>query len=241
MARQVPSPLGPFWVWDQDHLGQVLESGCLWDQQLLPFMAEALAARPGTWAIDLGANVGVFTVWLAQQPACAGVIAVEMHPGTCRLLERNVRARDLGAKVSINNVAAYDVPCMMALVEAAQIGWPVPEDLNLTPNASSIAVVPVDADEGFIGGMPIDWLVAPDRPVGLIKVDTQGCDLRALQGLRRTIARCRPLVLFEWEMGASCWHGDTWDKYEQFWAGLDYDIAEVGTPGDRVARPKEGL
>lgn len=232
--RQVQTLQGPFWVYDQDHLGQVLEAGGWWDAQLKPFLDEADFSG---WALDLGANVGWFTRYLAIN--YAGVLAVEAQPTTFDLLWRNVSD---DPKVQLYHGAAYSHPVSLWLARGEDLGWPVPPDLNHTPNASSIAFVPTQqVGAAPIPGAPIDaWLDLhrPTAKVTLIKVDCQGADLRALYGLRDTIARCRPLIVFEFEEAASRWHGDRWDDYEQFFAHRNYRIERVREDlWDYVARP----
>ena len=60
--------------------------------------------------------------------------------------------------------------------------------------------------------------------VALIKVDTQGADLRVLHGAQDTIRRCQPVVLFEWERDLSAQHGATLETFHSFFADLNYDV-----------------
>jgi hypothetical protein len=74
--------------------------------------------------------------------------------------------------------------------------------------------------------------------VSLIKIDAQGCDLRVLRGLERTITRSRPLILWEFEEAAASWHGDRWDDYQRWFADHRYSIARVREDlWDYVATP----
>jgi FkbM family methyltransferase len=43
----------------------------------------------------------------------------------------------------------------------------------------------------------IDDIVPPDRHVGVIHLDVEGYERAALEGARKTIARCRPLLVLE--------------------------------------------
>jgi len=92
-----------------------------------------------------------------------------------------------------------------------------------------------------VPGFPVDTLltkITPHYRVTCIKVDCQGADLKALQGLQHTIDRDRPLIIFEYEMGASLWHSDTWQDYEEFFALHQYQITRIQRDlFDYVARP----
>jgi FkbM family methyltransferase len=228
-VRLVQSICGPFWVWEADHLGQVLESGAFWDAHLLPLLAEA----PRGWAIDLGANVGVFSRWLAQHHD--HVVAVEAHPLTFEMLVKNV------PEVEAWHAVAYDRAASFQLASTHTVGWPT-DALASSPNASSVPFVRVFEEDPHMPrlvGVAVDTLLPLDAPVTVIKCDVQGCDLRALRGLRETITRCRPLILFEYEHQASSWHGDDWEDYVDFFERMHYAVERVrGDIWDFVARPR---
>lgn len=220
MSRLVQTCQGPFHVWSQDQVGHVIGDGTtFWDWQLRPAIDAAAARQPEGWAIDLGAAFGWFTVYLAER--FAHVLAVEASPETFQILQQNLRDHALSNVQAINWVA-YDVRQDFTLVSDAMIGWPI-HPLDEEPNASSIAFWPTD--RGIHGG-PLDPFVLP-WPVALIKVDVQGCDLRAMKGLTQTIDRCRPTILFEYESGPSLWHGDTWDDYCDFLRSHRYRWTEL--------------
>jgi FkbM family methyltransferase len=234
-VRLIQSVCGPFWVWENDHLGNVLESGAFWDAQLLPFLEEATRG----WALDLGANVGVFSRWLSKHHD--HVIAVEAHPETFHMLRENV----LDDGVECVHGAAYDQLGVMWLAPTATVGWQT-DDLAISPNASSVPFLPTGSE--FLDGRSrkvatLAWVgdkrLPSKAPITVIKCDVQGCDLRALKGLQKTIARCRPLILFEYEGQASSWHGDSWEDYLAFFESLDYGVERVREDiWDFVARPR---
>ncbi|HZI94490.1 MAG TPA: FkbM family methyltransferase [Patescibacteria group bacterium] len=234
--RTVETAYGPFTGFDQDLVTQILSTGQFWDAQIRPYLDQA---DPAGWAIDLGANIGWFTVYLAQRHP--HVIAVEAHPTTRERLQHNVRANTAEGVVHVVGGAAYDVLTLLRIAPEAWLGWPIADlvNLDLVPNAASLAFVAgIVGDRGEILAGPIDLAVPKDAHVSLIKCDVQGADLRALRGLRSTIRRCRPLIVFEFEEGASAWHGDEWCDYEGFFSALGYRLERVRADlGDWVAWP----
>jgi FkbM family methyltransferase len=238
--KQVETLEGSFWVWDQDHQGQVIEAQGWWDGHLKPFIDEV--ASKERWAIDVGASIGWFTRYFAKK--FRGVVAVEAHPGTYKILEMNTEGRG----VVLLQGAAYDGR-VLDLVQAPDswLGW-TSGDPEHCPNTSSLAFVR-SADLTGNGTSKVrtrtvhlDSAIDSILPVGLIKLDTQGCDLRALFGLSQTIALHRPRIIFEFERAAASWHGDTWEDYAGFFAERDYSIRHVREDVvDWVADPKEGL
>jgi len=61
--RTVTGPWGSFRAWDHDILGNAIAKGEFWDQQIQPFIDEADSTG---WALDLGANIGWFTVYMGS-------------------------------------------------------------------------------------------------------------------------------------------------------------------------------
>jgi len=225
-VKQVSTLLGPMWVHDAEHLGQVLSTGVFWDGQLQQYLDQA---PPGTLVVDVGANVGFISRYMAQKGH--PVIAVEAWPDTVILLRMNTE----GLPVSIIEGVAYDRYLIFTLAPAALLGW---EPSPCSPNVSSYAFLP-DWWHGTIPGVVLDNYIQCDTKVGLIKVDAQGCDLRALRGLRSTILRDRPLILFEFEAAASSWQGDVWEDYLLFFKHLNYEVERVREDiWDYVATPR---
>jgi FkbM family methyltransferase len=225
-ARQVVSKhVGPIWVWS-DAPGHFIETGSWWDQQLQPYIDQVADAT--AWAIDLGANIGWFSIYLAG--LFQHVVSVEAHPQTFDLLLRNIAERAL-TNVHAINCAAYDRATTLRLAPTAFVGFPVTTDLGDCASASSVAFATPEALRGegllSIGARRIDDNIPPRAHVALIKCDVQGCDLRALMGLEDTIRRCRPRILWELEGGLVRLHDDHQEDYAAFFTRLDYSVTRI--------------
>lgn len=231
-------PAGIFHVWDVDQAAAVVAGGGWWDWPIKPAIDAAAERCPQGWALDLGAAFGWFTVYLARK--FAQVLAVEAHPDTfTSCLLPTIDANGL-LNVVPRWWAAFDRSAYFILAPPGHHGWPTDTPSEQQPNMSSLGYVPAvrGGAPGAVLGGPVDSLVPRDAQVALIKVDVQGADLRALKGLRQTIARCRPTVCWEFEGGASGWHGDTLQDYLDFWTALDYTWTEL--PGlNYVSEPRE--
>jgi len=240
-VRIVDTVQGPFRVWAVDQVGAVLSGGAFWDWPIQPAIDRAAARQPEGWALDLGAAFGWFTVYLAKR--FARVLAVEAHPDTVReLLLPNLEAHGL-TNVEVKQLVATDRSGPYVLAPAAWHGWPLHADLDQQPNASSFAFVRYPAGGEADGnlmvyGHKVDDFVPAEAEVAVIKVDVQGCDLRALVGLEQTVARCRPTIAFEIEGGPSGWHGDSEADYFRWFAERGYRVETL--PGSNyVGEPEE--
>ena len=142
---------------------------------------------PGDWALDIGANVGHYTMRMAELVGATGrVIAFEPVPTTFSLLAANVRLF-AHSNVSLLNVAASD--------RTAAVGMQIPRfseglanyyQAHLTDDATDLAILT----------LPVDALRLP-APVKLVKIDVEGHELPVLHGMRGTLERDHPLLIVE--------------------------------------------
>jgi FkbM family methyltransferase len=139
--------------------------------------------------IDVGANVGYFSLAIASRPGFAGKVhAFEPVPPVHTLFERSVRENGLEERVIALRMALSNAPGSMALTNAESsinIGS-TRLDLNGTSgNALHTATV------GTLDSVACD--LTPD----VIKIDIEGAEALCLEGSIMTINRHRPTLLVE--------------------------------------------
>jgi FkbM family methyltransferase len=133
--------------------------------------------QAGAWAIDVGANVGHYTLRMSDIVGDAGrVIAFEPIPDTFKLLCANVRRRNV-TFINAAASASSSIACMS-----------VPQH-----NAYRAAIGSGDIR---VLCLSIDELQLPQR-VALLKIDAEGHDSEVLKGAERTILRDRPVLIVE--------------------------------------------
>jgi FkbM family methyltransferase len=143
---------------------------------LLPSLVKA-----GMCVIDVGANVGHYTLRLAD--LAGRVIAVEPVPETFAMLAANCAGR---GNVTLLNVAASDsVGVVNIAVPRFSTGLRNWYEASITAESTGLSVL----------AMPLDSLDLPK--VGLVKIDAEGHELQVLFGMRQTIERDRPLLIVE--------------------------------------------
>ena len=152
----------------------------------IAFIAEAV--RPGDWVIDVGANVGHYTLPLAKAVGPSGrVIAFEPIPRTHALLAANAVFWATG-NVTLINAAASD--------HLSVSGMSVPELPSGSKNFYRAALAPN-------GGCPVVCLPIDTLQllrISLIKIDAEGHDLAVLNGARQLIERYKPALIVESEL-----------------------------------------
>ncbi len=153
----------------------------------------------GVTALDLGANIGVFTVeWARHMTGWGVVLAVEAQ-------ERIFHA--LAGNVAINNCFnAYPI-CAAVTNEVGWIRVPVPNYLA-PASFGSLPLRPGTPMEDF--GQTVDYSHEHTRPVraisvdslgltrlDLMKVDVEGMEMEVLEGSRQAICRFLPILVVE--------------------------------------------
>ncbi|UCE86256.1 MAG: FkbM family methyltransferase [Deltaproteobacteria bacterium] len=132
----------------------------------------------GMVAVDVGANIGVYTLALARCVGATGrVYALEPEPRNFRALSRAVEAAGL-TQVELRQAAAGDAPGTAALsVSPANRG-----DHRLFASGSDRAVLEVPV-------LVLDELLRRESRIDFIKIDVQGTEPAVLRGLRATLER----------------------------------------------------
>jgi FkbM family methyltransferase len=150
----------------------------VWEAQETQFLRTLL--RPGDTFVDVGANIGYFSVLAAGCIGSRGyLIAFEPEPRNLELLRMNLARHLVAPNATVFPVAAYSHACQMALAtNEANRG-----DHALAPAGTGLQVRCVRLDD-----------VLP-RSVDVIKIDTQGFDHDVLAGLSQTIAANPALVV----------------------------------------------
>jgi FkbM family methyltransferase len=138
---------------------------------------------PGSTVIDVGANIGFFTLRFGRWVEPGGqVIAIEPESRNMATLRRRVRGAGL-----------QDVVHCVQAVAADRQG-----ELRLAVNPGHPGDHRIADDGEPVRAVTIDELIAGDpRRVTLVKVDVQGAEMLVLAGAQGVIERHRPAMFVE--------------------------------------------
>jgi len=150
----------------------------IWDLRLSRHLL--LRARRGGVMIEVGANLGYFSVLWAAADANNRAIAFEASPRNVQLLRRNVARNDLGTRIEVIPCAAGRHAGSMSFDVGPpdQTGWG-----GLTTDAGGASVV-VDV-------VRVDEAVEASGEIAFLKVDVEGADTWVLMGCERLLRERR--------------------------------------------------
>jgi FkbM family methyltransferase len=169
-----------------DHLQLMIYYFGTFEPHALSYL-KLCASRGGT-IIDVGANIGLYTLEGSLVVGPAGrVISIEAAPSHVEALRENIKLNGID-NVSIIESAVGDSTGIATLTR--------PKDGNF----GMFTVGLVDGDETCnVPLQAIDGLLADQRieSVDLIKMDIEGSEYRGLRGAERTLKRYKPTLLIE--------------------------------------------
>jgi FkbM family methyltransferase len=178
------------------------------------------ALRGGGLFVDVGANVGTYTIWAAEQGA--EVIALEPAADTFSLLEENIALN--GYRVTAVRAAAGD-HCGSARFTAG-----LDAGNSLAPDG------PVVTDL-----VTVDSLIGGRRVTGM-KVDVEGFEIDVLRGAARALAERRiGLIQIEWNQASTFAVGTDRRPIAQLLAGYGYRLFRPDATGRLVSVTDPGF
>jgi FkbM family methyltransferase len=179
-----------------------------WAKGLVSLTVDRLfGAGPGTF-IDVGANIGLVVVPVVERTGSIG-IAFEPEPRNFGFLSRNVARHGLESQIECHPLACYSESTALPLtLSSDNLG-----DHRLQPGAAdarqlspelatrpAIQVSTTRLDDALRGReLP--------HPI-VVKLDTQGSEVRVLEGAPETLARADYVVSEYWFEGIIA-HGDS--------------------------------
>ena len=181
--------------------GEFSEGECILLNKLL---------RPGSVAIEAGANMGALTVPMAKQVGEKGLIyAFEPQLSVFQQLCANVALNDLV------NVQAFHAGCG-ARSETLSLARVNPGREN---NFGGLSLDHLRAEQGIdVPVHRLDALLDPPR-LQLLKADVEGMELQVIRGEAGLIAQHRPALYLEtWEKNSQALFEDVLGRdYKLFW------------------------
>jgi FkbM family methyltransferase len=143
--------------------------------------------------IDVGANVGFYSVLLARNLNKGRVLAVEPTEGALRRLRKNLEMNGVGDKVVVVEgvVSSAQGAVNIHTVEGAEEYSSVKKQAHPAARGRTVST-------RMVQGKTVDALTEEFnlRP-GLIKIDVEGFEEHVINGATETLKRYRPIIVSE--------------------------------------------
>jgi len=186
--------------------------------------------RPGDTAIDVGANLGAYSISMAGAVGPAGrVLAFEPLEETFEWLRHNT--------AQWTNVTCFEIALSDRSVESLPINVPLLFGHVPEPSLAGLDSRAVKSQRRNVRVARLDDYRDLLNGLSFIKVDIEGHELAFLEGARSVLAQFRPLVQFEANDIASQYAG-----FCRFASSLGYTVSTLDPGGGlrELAMPSTG-
>jgi FkbM family methyltransferase len=173
--------------------------------------------RPGDVFLDVGGNIGFFTLMAARLVGPEGrVYAIEPVPENVRCIQVNARLNRL-TNVTVLPLAAGRAEGTATLMLAAHSGGATLSGEDVPPDLTGQIDVPVST---------IDHLIETGimRPPAMVKIDVEGTESAVLEGMERTLTQHRPKIVFEVDSADPARASARFDAVAGYLRRFDYRI-----------------
>jgi FkbM family methyltransferase len=184
-----------------------------WEPHLTRYLSATLKADDVF--MDVGANLGYFTIMFSA--FVKRIIAFEPVAMTHKYCEANIALNGL-ANVELYQCGLWKEDTLTSI--------------KMDPSSLMGASITPSGDTGSVESIrcrQLDAMVESDEltltRLDVIKMDIEGAEVAALQGMRRTLERFKPTILMELNRPALENLGSSIDDVWKFFSNANYDIA----------------
>lgn len=136
----------------------------------------------GETFLDLGANIGKYSLMMASR--FKNVHSFEPINETANILNNNIHNNDL-QNVTLHRLAAWDKETELVF------------HLKNNPNNNSACMTKNSIGVEKVRAIDLDSIREQFGTVDLIKIDVEGAEVEALDGLDKTITESMPIIIIE--------------------------------------------
>lgn len=168
--------------------------------------------------VDVGANIGLMSIFCAKKFPGANVIAYEANPETFEILEQNALINNID--IEMHQLACGENPGTATIYD----NW------SINRGGASIKVQAENAIES-----EVEMIVLDDQlqsTPGMIKIDVEGFEYEVLKGLKRTIETSHPTLIIEVSQKRD---GNTREVYDFISAFGIYDLFKLKGGKERIS------
>jgi FkbM family methyltransferase len=216
---------GEIWIDVRSHIARRILINQYYEPEITALINSHLT--PGRDFIDVGANVGIYSIH-------AGLC--ENWNGTIAAIEPNPRAFEfLLQNIAHNHLADRIKPLMVAATkEVSELSMTVYDGReeystlsgNVHPSARQL-----ESKQVTVQGKPIDQIVEMlQLQPGLMKIDAEGFEFNVLEGASQTLKIHRPVLICE--IGGGTFQSET-TELAKLLKGADYEMFNLD--GDKIA------
>lgn len=162
---------------------EIFWKGC-YEEEVL-FIIKKNLPKDGVF-VDIGANIGDHTLFAAHIAPYGKVIAFEPVP---YLYDQIMESLHLPNQTNLAKIFVHNTACGE---KEQTLTIQIPKD-----NAGGASFLRETGDQVVVKSIPGDTILIKEDRIDIIKIDTEGFELKALLGIEETIKKHRPKIILE--------------------------------------------
>ena len=188
----------------------IMRTGC-WECSTVQGMLTLLKSHHNSTLIDIGANIGYFSLAAAVSGAAHHVYAFEASPKNSVLFEESVSrsALDIPGKITLFTVALGAAPGMVRIGTSRR-------------NQGGLHHVEANPKHGGtqVARVTLDSVLAPANGPVFVKMDVEGAECAVVRGMHNFLRESVPIIGFVVEISQSRGCCDEWCSEEGLFGHL---------------------
>lgn len=175
-------------VFAHDFIGAEINVYGRYEDRELTALSEIIAGLDRSkLVVDIGANIGNHSLYFVQE-GFENIHAFEPNPRTVLLLQFNVEHHP---QVTVHRYGlSAENAVLQAMIPLTNVGGASLQDAQPMVRAAGVDSIAFEVKR-------FDDLELAAEPLGLVKIDIEGHEPEAIEGMRASLKRDKPLVLFE--------------------------------------------
>lgn len=147
--------------------------------------------KPGMTVLDVGANIGFHTLYFAELVGKSGkVIAFEPIEVNYKALQQNLALNEFPQVVAVNSALGSTNSILNIHIDDNALN---PGAFNLFEDGEKNTSINCVKGDDYLAENQI-------AQIDFIKVDVEGFELEVFKGLSETLRRCKPILVFEYDV-----------------------------------------
>jgi len=175
-------------------LANKIQNGEIWEEKMCKKIVDEIQKKPGTSFIDIGANIGLISLYVLSVSPNTKIYAFEPGPHQFEYFKRTITENKLQEKILLSEKAVGNRNKKTSFMThfsqvCAYDGF---FDTNRAGGGTAVSVDMITLDS---------WSKSIDlsQRVGVVKMDTEGAELWILQGALKFLTEHKPVIFLEIE------------------------------------------
>jgi len=187
-----------------------------------------ISLQPGDAALDIGANIGLQSIRMAQSATGGLIYAFEPLEHLRRRAEKNLQLNNVGNVTMLPYALSDNEYEMEFAIDKA----------NWNQGAFSLSDSSAGDEKQNVSIKIGDNIaeIATVQKLKLVKIDVEGYEFNVLKGLQQTLSKHKPRILFEYDRQYWLRSGQDIESCIVFLQALGYSLYQVNAVGCELIR-----